>query len=70
MIVNNLRKGWWEKPSLSKRRNIGPGYRSNGMLGAIGGESLGEAMGKSHHAGRAIGWIEQYIQQIQVSGIG
>ncbi len=36
------------------------------MLGAIGGESLG----KAYHAGRAIGWIEQHIQEMQAGGIG
>ncbi len=31
------------------------------VLRAICGEPFGEAMGQSDHAGRAIGWIEQYI---------
>ncbi len=40
------------------------------MLGAIGGEPFGEAMGQSDHAGRAIGWIEQHVQDVQAAGIG
>src|SRR5438874_13371266 len=39
-------------------------------LRPIGGESSGEAMGQSDHAGRAIGWIEQHIHDIQTAGVG
>ena len=39
-------------------------------LRAIGGESLGEAMGQSDHAGRAVGRIEQHIHDMQAAGVG
>ena len=38
-------------------------------LRAISGESFGKAMGQSDHAGRAIGWIEQHIHDVQMTGI-
>ena len=40
------------------------------LLKAIGGDSFGEAMGQSDHAGRAIGWIKQHIHDMQMAGIG
>ena len=47
-------------------------HRAHGedVSGAIGGEPFGETMGQSDHADRAIGRIEQYIQDIQAAGVG
>src|SRR5580765_4151448 len=47
-----------------------PDARESCGLRAIGGHSFGEAMCKPYHAGRAIGWIEQHIHNMQTAGVG
>jgi hypothetical protein len=58
------------EPFTSKSGNVWRGPRPAILwLWAIGGESFCEAMGKAYHAGRAIGWIEQHVQEMQLAGI-
>ena len=58
-----------EQNQPGKQHTKRPAFISS-LLRAIGGKSFGEAMSKSYHAGRAIGWIEQYIHDMQAAGIG